>query len=181
MNNIATADMDLTELVSKHQALLADGGFFANVPESSASPSQGVTEFARRPWLDPPLGSYSFDEENGILLPAISTLFTVVLEFLVPNGSDGVINYISNNFLAGGFIGFSGDIVWQILADGRPIRNFENIRSEKGTIGQGRKVSPIRIYSNQKIQYVVRHAANLALTGGQVVCSLNGYYYPSQN
>lgn len=183
MNTSNTAATDLTELVSVHQAKLGDGGFFTSfIPTSpDASKGDGVTEITRRPWLDPPLGSYAFDEQDGLLLPAVSaTVFTPVLTFRVPNGSDGVINFISNNFLGGGFTNFSGDIIWQILADGRPIRNFSNIRAEKGTVTNGRAISPIRIYSNQVIQYVVRHAANGVLTGGQVICSCNGNYYPSQ-
>jgi len=174
-------DVNLVTLASIHQAKLGNGGFFTANPDSGApSAGDGVTEFAKRPWIDPPLGSFPFDEQDGINLPAIGNGFTVVLGFMVPNGSDGVINYISNNFLGGGFNQFSGDIIWQILADGRAIRNFSNIKAEKGTVGQGREISPIRIYSNQLIQYVVSHRANVGLNG-QVVCSLNGYYYPSQN
>jgi hypothetical protein len=182
-NSVANlASADLTELVAIQQAKLGNGGFFIAIPSSSSQPSDGVTEFSRRPWLDPPLGSYAFDEQDGISLPAISaTVFTVVLQFQVPNGSDGVINFVSNNFIAGGFADFSGDIIWQILLNGKPVRNFSNIRAQKGTPAQGRQVSPIRIYSNQLVQYVVRHNANVALTGGQVVCSLNGNYYPSQS
>lgn len=182
MNTSNTSATDLTELIAVHQAKLGNGGFFTSVPDVNSPPQgDGVAEITRRPWLDPPLGSYAFDEQDGILLPAVSaTVFTAVLTFRVPNGSDGVINFISNNFLGGGFTNFSGDIIWQILANGRPIRNFSNIRAEKGTVNQGRIISPIRIYSNQVIQYVVRHAANGVLTGGQVICSCNGNYYPSQ-
>lgn len=176
-----TAQQDLTELVTIHQAKLGAGGFFTAIPDVGAPPSgDGTGLISKRPWLDPPLGFYPFDEQNGIALPAISPNFSVVLEFRVPNGSDGVIKFISNNITGGGFTPFSGDIIWQILADGRAIRNFENIRAEKGTVEAGRAISPIRIYSNQLIQYVVSHVANVALAG-QVICSCNGYYYPSQS
>lgn len=174
-----TAQQELTELVTIHQARLGDGGFFTSNPDTNAPPAgDGTIEISKRPWLDPPLGFYPFDEQDGNDLPAIGAGFVVVLSFKVPNGSDGVINYISNNFAAGGFTPFSGDIIWQILADGRAIRNFENIKAEKGTVEKGRKISPIRVYSNQLVQYTVKHVANVALAG-QVICSCNGYYYPN--
>lgn len=178
----ATTIDDLQELAILHQAKLGDGGFFSQFsPDSGGvNPSfQGLPEYTRRPWLDPPDGAVPFDEQDGIALPMVLGVDTTVLTFQVPDGFDGVINGVSNNFLGGGFVAFTGDIIWRILADGKAIRNFQNIRAEKGTVQQTRSVSPIRIFSKQTITYVVDHIAN-PLLNGQVVCSLTGYYYPSQ-
>lgn len=131
------------------------------------------------PWVDPPPGFVSFDPQSSIVLPAAAAAETVVLTMDVPQGYDGVIKYISNNLTGGGFVQGSGDIVWRIREDGRPIRNFGNITSEKGSIARPRQVEGIRIYSAQRITYTVEHVANAALTG-RTVCSLNGYFYPSR-
>lgn len=178
---MATLD-DLAELATLHQVKLGGGGFFNQITPDTAGyqgAGSGTTEVVRRPWLEEPDGSVPFDEQGGVVLPASPSNDTIVLSFQVPDGFDGVINAVSNNFLGGGFVGFSGDIIWRILADGRAIRNFENIRAEKGTVEQPRKVSPIRIYSRQTVEYVVNHAAN-GLLNGQVICSATGYFYPSQ-
>jgi hypothetical protein len=175
-----TSSQSLQELAAMHQEVLGVKGFLFAYEQAANSGGflSGANGIVLRPWIDEPEGSVPFDEQGGITLPAIGPGFSTVLSFQVPLGYDGVIKYLSNNFLGGGFVDFSGDIVWQILADNRPIRNFSNIRANKGTTGIPRPVSPIRIYSGQVISYVVNHFANIGLAG-QVVVSLTGYLYPS--
>jgi hypothetical protein len=165
----ATAQ-DLTTTALKQWDKLQNGFLSEEVYNPTES-------FPRRPWIDEPSGSLPFDEQGGQALGIIGTV-TIVLDFYVPNGMDGVIKWISCNTVFP-FNNFSGDLVWQILQNGRAIRNFDNIRAEKGTIQIPRPISPIRIYSGDHIQFVVNHVANVALNG-QIVCSLNGYFYPNQ-
>ncbi len=168
-------DTHLQELSAMYYNTLGVNSFLASKADSLASLGTQVT---LKPWIDEPEGSVPFDEQNGIALPLIGAGDTVVLTFVVPIGYDGVIKWLSNNFLGGGFVGFSGDIVWRLFADNKTIRNFSNIQAEKGTPGIPRQISPIRIYSGQTITYTVNHVANVALNG-QVVCSLVGYIYPT--
>lgn len=132
----------------------------------------------KRPWIDEPSGSNPFDEQGGKDIPALGTS-TIILSFLVPDGQDGVIKFVSCNVNFGGFVQFSGDLVWRILIDKRPAKNFSNIQATKGTIEQGRAISPLRIYSGQLVEWEVTHAAN-GLLAGQTICSLTGYTYPSR-
>jgi hypothetical protein len=134
----------------------------------------------KRPWIDEPDGSLPFDPQNGIAigLPPLPAATQVVLSMPVPVGYDGVIKYLSCN-TAFPFNDFSGDLVWQLRQNGRPIRNFDNILAQKGTTGIPRPISPIRIYSGDLIEWVVTHVANVGLNGF-VICSLNGYFYPIQ-
>lgn len=133
----------------------------------------------KKPWIDEPDGSVPFDPQNGVALGAISAVIPqVILNMLVPVGFDGVIKRLSCNTVFP-FNNFSGDLQWQLRQNGRPIRNFDNILAQKGTIEIPREISPIRIYSGDLIQWVVFHLANVGLNG-QVVCSLNGYFYPNQ-
>lgn len=165
----------LQELAAIHQDLLGIRGMLSRLdPPTTPNTITAIS----RPWIDEPDGSIPFDEQNGIALPAVGAGETVVLAFIVPEGFNGVIKWLSNNFLGGGFVAFTGDIIWRILADNRPIRNFSNIQAEKGTTNIPREISPIRIYSGQTIQFMVNHVANAALAG-QVVCSLVGYIYPA--
>jgi hypothetical protein len=132
----------------------------------------------KRPWIDEPDGSEPFDPQNGVALGVISANPQVILNLQVPTGSDGVIKFLSCNTTFP-FNDFSGDLQWQLRQNGRPIRNFDNILAQKGTIQIPRPISPIRIYSGDLIQWVVFHLANAGLNGN-VVCSLNGYFYPNQ-
>lgn len=134
---------------------------------------------AKRPWIDEPDGSVPFDPQNGIALGGISAIvFQVIMSFQVPVGSDGVIKFLNCNTTFP-FNDFSGDLVWQLRQNGRPIRNFDNIRNQKGTVAIPRTISPIRIYSADLIEWVVFHLANAGLNGN-IVCGINGYTYPNQ-
>ena len=156
---------------------------------STGSADEGNNVVVKRPWLDPPDGYSPFDAQAGIQLPALGAASTtpltsatgaaVVLTFVVENGYDGVINFLSDNFLGGGFQDFSGDIIWQLYADSKAIQNFSNITAQKGTVQQPRQISPLRIFSGQTISFVVIHANNIALSG-PVVCTLTGYTYPNR-
>ena len=129
------------------------------------------------PWVQPPTGHVTFDEQGVAAVPLIVAAPVVVLTFTVPQGYDGVIERISNNYIAGGFVSGSGDLIWRILTDNRPLKNFAVITAELGTLQVPRPVSQIRLYSGQVVQYVVDHIANAAL-GGNTICTLAGYYYP---
>jgi hypothetical protein len=167
----------LTELTHIHLGLFT-GGILGGT--NSSSPQQvAPTPIIQRPWVNPPEGFVPYDNAAAIALPAVAAT-GIVVSFQVPDGFDGVINQFSWNFTGGGFVQGSGDIIVQVTRNTAPVRNFENIQVEKGTIGIPRPISPIRVYSGQTISIVVNHAAN-ALLNGFVVGSLVGYFYPSQN
>lgn len=131
------------------------------------------------PWVQPPQGHLPFLDHAALAVPGPPgpAAAGVVLTMNVPQGYDGVINAISNNYVAGGFVSGSGDLIWRILADGRAIRNFNNIIVEFGTLQIPRVVDGIRVFSGQAITYTINHPANAAL-GGNTVCTLKGYFYP---
>lgn len=163
----------LNELALLHQASVKG---LLDLSESANRENENVV--VKRPWIDEPSGSNPFDEQYGIDLPAVG-ISAIVLSYLVPDGYDGVIKYISNNVNFGGFVQFSGDIVWRLLINKRPVRNFSNVLATKGTIEQGRAISPLRIYSGNLVEWEVTHVANGVLAG-QVICSFTGYIYPAK-
>jgi hypothetical protein len=178
------AGLALANLAAWHLQNISHSGILAAAPESFSnqpvgSPSNPITA-TQRPWINEPPGSIPFDEQGGITLGAAPTpgVDQPVVTMIVPQGFDGVINYISNNPTDTAFVDFSGDLIWKILINGRPARNFGNILARKGTMAQGRIISAIRIFSGDVVTYSVQYAAG-AITG-QVVCSLNGYFYPSR-
>lgn len=166
----------LHELAALHQAKVH--GLESNV--ASLNDSEYDRVIIKRPWIDEPAGSVPLDTQNGITIGVVGAGDEVVLSYTVPDGYDGVIKGINNNVNFGGFVQFSGDIIWRILANKRPIRGFEAISNERGTIAIQRPISPIRIYSGQIIEYIVSHVANAALAG-QIICGFSGYTYPSKS
>lgn len=173
--------LSLANLAAWHLHLIGKSGILATAPENfSIQPlgSQSNPVMASfKQWKTEPSGSIPFDEQNSLAFTGTaSAAFVPVLRMVVPHGFDGVIKWISNNVAGGAFV--QGSLVWQILVNGRPVRNFANITQEKGTIAQGREVSPIRLFSGDIVQYVVQEVIG-GLTGSTVV-SLSGYYYPSK-
>jgi hypothetical protein len=175
--------LDLGNLAAWHFERLGQMGYLAAPPEGSLSQPLGMPSnpawTSRRVWKDEPPGSIPFDEQASTALP-LATLGVdfVVLQFQVPYGFDGVIRWISNNLLPEGTF-TPGALVWKILVNRRAVRNFANITQEKGTVFQGREVSPIRIFSGDIVQYTVDQPIGSTLTG-TVVVSATGYYFPSK-
>lgn len=178
-----SSGIQLANLAAWHQQRIGQMGLLAIPPEGATSQPLGMpanpTAVSQRVWVSEPPGSVPFDEQGGISLGAPQPGVDIpVVTMTVPYGFDGVIKYIANAPTDPAFVDFSGDLIWRILINGRPVRNFANILARKGTMAQGRIISPIRIFSGDIVQYTVQFAAG-ALTG-QVVCSLNGYLYPSK-
>lgn len=176
-----SAGMELANLAAWHQTRIGDMGYLAAPPEGAVTQPLGMpanpAATSKRVWLDEPPGSVPFDEQQVATLSGVAGVTTPVLTLTVPAGFDGVVKWISNN-LTGGAVFAPGEVVWGININGRPYRNFGTIAMEKGTIFQGRQISPIRLFANNILTYTVtEQVPGLA---GQTVVSATGYYYPSK-
>jgi hypothetical protein len=142
-----------------------------------------TARLAAAPYLVPPPDSESFHVAAGIALPAITVgVFSTVVRVVVPPGRNGVLNRIANQFVGGGFVDFSGAIVWQIVRNPGPglqtaERNYENIVASLGAVANPAQISPIRLYENDVIELVVNN--NAIVVGMQTIAGLlGGYFYP---
>jgi hypothetical protein len=173
----------LANLAAWHLQRIGNTGLLAAPPEgTSGQPLGSVPNPAstqRRVWLDEPPGSIPFDEQNTIAIPVTPGADVPVLVMTVPHGYDGIIRWISNNVIGETPAFASGNLVWKININGRPVRNFGSISQQKGTVYQGREISPIRVFSGDVVVYTVQLTTGTTLSG-QTVCSLTGYYYPSK-
>jgi hypothetical protein len=179
-----TYGMQLYNLAAWHLQRIGNTGILAAPPEPASTqaigsiPNPAATQ--RRVWLDEPPGSIPFDEQGqlSLPLPQLGVVFTI-FQFQVPQGLDGIIKWISNNVINNPTPYVPGSLIWQILINGRPSRNFQMIENEKGTIAQGRQISPIRLFSGDIVSYSVMQPIGSTISG-QTVASLTGYYFPSK-
>lgn len=139
-------------------------------------PTEATEEDGLTPWVTPPAGFDSFDNNGVVALPAVGAS-AFIIQFRVPAGYDGVIKRISHNTAFGGFVNGSGDISWRILVGGVAARNYNNMLSEMGSQQIPRDVAGIRVFSGQLVQYQVNHVGNAALNGN-VVATVGGWFYP---
>lgn len=136
---------------------------------------QQVQVASQPPWLAMPASGIPYNEVNYVPLPAIGAEANVI-RFVVPDGMNGVIKWIGNNFVGGGWVEGSGNVVWRIEADGMAIRNHENIISSLGNPSAPTETAPIRIHEGQVITLVVRNV-NVAVAGQQSGGRLSGWFY----
>jgi hypothetical protein len=170
---------NLLELATLHNTLLV-GSALIGTGQGDGTTSADPTTTIKRPWIDEPDGAVPFDPEIAVALPPAATIPTqyVIVTLTVPQGYDGVIKGFNWNFTGGGFVQGDGSLQAQILRNGVPVRNYDNILTERGTYQTARPISPLRIYSLDVIQLVVNHLAN-GLLSGNLLGGFVGYFYPS--
>lgn len=171
MNDTMSGSNEVIDIARIHQAIFGNGkGYgFEKLTDNAASLGSIVQQY--------PQGHIPFDYQSTINLP-VGTTQTAIIEFKVPDGYTGLINSMTNMFLGGSFDPTAQDIVWRLLADNRPIRNFEAMYAQKGSLETPRPVDGIKVYGGQTIQLVVEHLSNAALNG-PTLASLGGFFYPA--
>ena len=141
-----------------------------------AEPAATVARATRPPWIEEPGSGEPFNYVNYVALPAIGTT-AVILDFTVPEGRNGAIKWIGNNFVGGGWVEGTGAVVWRILRDDGFMKNHENLLGSLGNPDEPSETAPIRIFENERIRLVIDNIAVIVavqLAGGR----LSGWFYP---
>ena len=182
--NYNTDGLQLANLAAWHLIRIGNTGMLAAPPEPAttqaigSAPNPAAT--SRRVWVEEPPGSIPFLEENAIDIPTPGTGDVDILNYVVPQGFDGVVKWISNVFNSpNAILPVPSPLIWKILINTRPVRNFGNITQQNGTVGFGREISPIRVFSGDNVEFTVAQVLGGTLTG-TTVASLSGYYFPSK-
>jgi hypothetical protein len=108
------------------------------------------------PHLYPPRNWENLDLTSYAVLGAIGDTVTI-LSFKVPIGRNGVVNKIANNFVGGGWVAGTGDIIWRILVDGAPppgATSYHIILDSLGSPAQPVGIAGFRIFENQLLTVV---------------------------
>ena len=123
----------------------------------------------------------NIDQLNYANLPAIGAQATIIT-IRVPQGRNGIIRKVGNNFVGGGWVEGSGNITWQILVDGNPppgATSYNNILGSLGSPANPVEISGFRVFENQTVTVVVNNV-NVAVAGQLVGARLVGYFYPRE-
>ena len=146
---------------------------------TQAAPGSG-TAIHRLPFINymPPEG-VEFREHAYVTIPAIGVQ-EIVVQFKVPKGYNGVINYLANEYVGGGFVQGSGGVTWTIYKDFQgliPAPNFQLIVASLGVVANPSKLNGIRIKEGQLVTLVVNNVT--VIPAGQLIGGLlGGYFYP---
>jgi hypothetical protein len=139
--------------------------------------SAQLIEFPSR--LAPPSDWQNVDLFAYVALPAIGAQANVI-SFPVPPGYNGIINAVANNFVGGGWVEGSGNVIWQILVDGAPppgSSNYSKILGSLGLPANPTKIAGFRVTQNQTLTLVVQNV-NIVVAGQVSGGRFLGYLYP---
>lgn len=138
------------------------------------------------PWIYQPTNWENVDQINYALVPAIGSTVTII-SYVVPPGRNGVINKVACNFVGGGWVEGSGDIIWRILVDGTPppgATSYDSILASLGSPASPTGIAGFRFFENQVITFVAFNnpaGANggVIVAGQRVGARFTGWNYPT--
>jgi hypothetical protein len=139
------------------------------------------------PWIYQPANFENIDKINYALLPAINST-VIIISYTVPPGRNGIINKVACNFVGGGWVEGTGDVVWRILIDGTPppgATDYDAILASLGSPAQPTGVAGFRIYENQVLTLVAFNNPSgpnggVIVSGQRVGGRLAGWNYPRE-
>ena len=161
--------------------LALSGTVPVGVQEDTANSPQNVQPVELPLRLYPPINWENLDQLNYVGLPAIGAQ-SIILDFTVPDGRNGIIKKVACNFVGGGWVEGSGNITWQILVDGGTppgATSYNNILGSLGSPANPVEIPGFRIFEHQRIQFVANNV-NIALAGQLVGARLIGWLYPRE-
>jgi len=128
----------------------------------------------------------NIDQDNYALLPAIGATVTII-SYVVPPGRNGIIYKVANNFVGGGWVEGTGDIVWRILVDGSPppgAVSYDTILASLGNPASPTEIAGFRIFENQVLQLVAFNNpagpdGGVIVAGQRVGARFVGWNYPT--
>lgn len=149
---------------------------------------KGRAPYSERPWIFQPDSGRPLREIGSKAVAAIpfTSTNTVVLQFPIPIGYDGVIDSIVCGLTANGATGFiegSGDMVWRLAAitssQPRYLRDMGNILFSQGSLlTPTHTLNGLRVYSGDLVTfYASIPAISLVNINATVVCGCMGWIY----
>jgi hypothetical protein len=127
----------------------------------------------------------NIDQYAYALVPAIGATVTI-LSYVVPPGRNAVIYKIADNFVGGGWVEGTGDIVWRVLVDGTPppgATSYDSILGSLGNPASPTEIPGFRVFENQVLSLVAFNNpagpdGGVIVAGQRVGGRLVGWNYP---
>jgi len=144
-------------------------------------PELGAPIWDQPPWEVMPSQGIEYREMFSVATDTVPTdgTNTLIGEWRVPIGYDGVLNQFVCGFTGTGFSDFSGDIVWRVQVGARYAKNLGNVVNTFGSFQNAFLVPgySIRLVSGQTVKLLVS-LPNGNAQGGQITAGVFGWTYP---
>lgn len=149
-------------------------------------PELGAPVYNYPPWQVMPSNGQEYRELNGKPLSAFQSggnftgVDTLIHEFRVQVGYDGVFNQFVCDFTGDGFEELSGNIIWRVQVDNRFVKNLGNIKMSLGSFDAPMLVPGygFRLISGQTVSLWANVPNGSPITNGQIRAGVFGWTYP---
>jgi hypothetical protein len=104
-----------------------------------------------------------------------------VLTFTVPQGYDGVITALVQNYTGTGFVDGSGNLRWRLRIGMQFARDMGDMIMQLGSMASPYQIyrAGLLVHTGQRVRYLVSHSTGSSLSGGSIICALFGWFYPT--
>ncbi len=145
-------------------------------------PELGAPIWDQAPWEYMPSQGQEYRQLFSVAVGSIPRdgTNTVIGQFRVPIGYDGVLNQFVSGFTGQGFEEGSGSIVWRVKIGARWAKNLGNVRFTYGSLQTSLLVPgySLRLISGQTVTIYASIPATSPVSGGVVTAAAFGWTYP---
>jgi hypothetical protein len=136
---------------------------------------------ANEPFNTPPEGNAPLNEVGSVAGAGTAGTSPIILAFRVPDGWDGLIQWIKVQYTGSNFVNNSGQLEWALSIEGLFIKGYHALRSQFQGTENGLKISPGAIIKGgQRINIICSVDPNFIPQGGsQIIAGVSGFYYPN--
>lgn len=151
--------------------------------DTSSLHSSGL--FSKAPWIERPPSFEPLDQFAVGNLPAIGGQ-SMLLQFTVPSGRNGVIRWIANEVSSDGTgtvaIDLTNAVTWSLLVNSTAAaQNYANFAGSLGRLWHPSEVAGVRIKENQLVQFFVKNVSLTVTAPAQFAAvRVAGWYYPKR-
>jgi hypothetical protein len=152
----------------------------AGATAGGAAASGGSGAYNKAPWLFPTSAINNFDKSAYVAIPAIAAA-AVILSFVVPDGYNGKITDLGNEFIANGGAAFVQGVVpatftWTIQVDKTPLPDYNAGPLSWGPVSTPIPVAGIMIKEGQLVEFIANNVS-IVVTTQSTGARLKGYFY----
>ena len=140
-----------------------------------------LKNLALEPFNTPPEGNQPLNELGSVAGQGTAGTTPILVSFVTPNGWDGLIRFIVNQYNGTNFVNNSGMLIWALRINGLYIMGYEDIRSQFGGNNNGAEILPgVPIKSGQLVEVVCTVDPVFVPEGGtQLIAQITGFLYPN--
>lgn len=136
---------------------------------------------ALEPFNTPPEGNVPLQGIDSVAGAGTAGSSPIILAFTVPNGWDGLLKWIINQYTGTNFVNNSGNLEWALRINGLYIQGYNHIRSQFTGTTNGTEIDPgIPIKSTQLVEIICTVDPTFVPDGGsELIAGVSGYIYPN--